>query len=282
MSDKKKANQLDGSTWLKNSFSIWRNIPKDSDNRSHPAPFPVKLARKIIECFASDDTGVVLDPFAGSGSTMLAALLANMQTVGLDINPEWRALFEHRLTKMEIESNTWKYEIRDAQRLADIVEPGSIELCMTSPPYWDIQKRRRSVDGKRSRPYSGNAEDLGNRSDYGEYLHSFGVVASQVETALREGGYFIVNVMDIRKGPTFYPLHMDIALTVKDYTVFSLDDIIIWDRQADYNSMRPLGYPYKFIINKVHEYLLVFRRQNASRTTLMDTRPIGRGFGIPI
>jgi len=36
------------------------------------------------------------------------------------------------------------------------------------------------------------------------------------------------------------------------------DDLIIWDRQADYNNMRPLGYPYKFRINKVHEYLMIF------------------------
>jgi len=36
------------------------------------------------------------------------------------------------------------------------------------------------------------------------------------------------------------------------------DDIIIWDRQQDYNNMKPLGYPYKYRINKVHEYILIF------------------------
>lgn len=267
MSVKKRANHLDGAGWLKNSFSIWRNMPKDLDSRAHPAPFPIGLAMKVIECFASDRAGVVLDPFAGSGSTLLAALLSNMQTVGLDINPDWRALFENRLDSQKIVSNSWQYEVGDAQRLDEIVDPGSIELCLTSPPYWDIQNRRRSVDGKRSRPYSGESKDLGNFEDYGDFLRTFGEVAAHVECALRNGGYFVVNVMDIRKGPTFYPLHIDITLTVKDYTSFAFEDIIIWDRQSDYNSMRPLGYPYKFIVNKVHEYLLVFRRRNGSKAT---------------
>lgn len=39
---------------------------------------------------------------------------------------------------------------------------------------------------------------------------------------------------------------------------YTYNDLIIWDRQADYNNMRPLGYPYKFIINEVHEYLMIF------------------------
>ena len=37
------------------------------------------------------------------------------------------------------------------------------------------------------------------------------------------------------------------------------DDLIIWNRQADYSNLRPLGYPAVFRINKVHEFLLIFR-----------------------
>ena len=266
MSEKRRANSLDGTRWLKNSFSIWRDIAKDWDGKAHPAPFPVTLASKVIECFASDKDGVVLDPFAGSGSTMLAALRANMRTVGLDINPDWQTLFEQRLPAADANSSNWIYEVCDARKLSDIVEPGSIEICITSPPYWDIQNRTRSADGKPPRPYSSSAKDLGNLEDYQDFLSAFGLIASAIEVALRDDGYFIVNVMDIRKGPTFYALHMDVALTVKDCTSLSLEDIIIWDRQADYNGMRPLGYPYKFIVNKVHEYLLVFRRKNGSKT----------------
>ena len=69
---------------------------------------------------------------------------------------------------------------------------------------------------------------------------------------------------DIRKGPSFYPLHQDACNAVQQSGALVLNDIIIWDRQAEYNSMLPLGYPTKFIINKVHEYLLIFRKEKAS------------------
>lgn len=51
---------------------------------------------------------------------------------------------------------------------------------------------------------------------------------------------------------------MDVTEAARE-SGFELQDIIIWDRQSEYNNLRPLGYPYKFIVNKVHEYLLVFR-----------------------
>jgi DNA modification methylase len=76
---------------------------------------------------------------------------------------------------------------------------------------------------------------------------------------LKDKGYCIVNVMDIRKKNQFYPLHIDITEKLQQVG-YTLDDIIIWDRQKEYNNMRPLGYPYKFRINKVHEYLLIFTK----------------------
>ncbi len=65
--------------------------------------------------------------------------------------------------------------------------------------------------------------------------------------------------MDLRKKAKFFPLHMDATFHAQAEG-FSLEDIIIWDRQSEYNNMRPLGYPYKFIVNKVHEYILIFRK----------------------
>jgi hypothetical protein len=45
---------------------------------------------------------------------------------------------------------------------------------------------------------------------------------------------------------------------------FVLEDIIIWNREREYNNLRPLGYPYVFIVNKVHEYILIFKKQQAT------------------
>jgi hypothetical protein len=40
---------------------------------------------------------------------------------------------------------------------------------------------------------------------------------------------------------------------------------MIWDRQKEYNNMRPLGYPYSFIVNKVHEYILIFKKPDIKK-----------------
>jgi len=258
-----RANQLDGSQWLKNSFSVWRHLLRDRDSRQHPAPFPVELVSKIIDCYVADAEGLLLDPFAGSGSALLAALRKGMNAIGFDINPEYRALFLSRLELFYESRQEWTYEIQDARVLSEFVEPGSVEICVTSPPYWDILTRRRSADGKSSRPYSTNGHDLGNINDYDSFLSALGNVAFQVEVALRSRGYFILNIMDLRKGSKFYPLHSDAILAVTSTTRMTLEDIVIWDRQSDYNAMRLLGYISTFIINKVHEYLLIFRKEGS-------------------
>ena len=255
-----RANSLSGSAWLKNSFSIWRGFAKDRDAIGHPATFPVELISQLIDCYVANPDGVLLDPMAGSGSGLLAGLQAGMSVVGFDINPDYRNMFEQRISLFEATTKKWNYEVQDARNIGEALEPGSIEICVTSPPYWDILNRRRSADKKQAKPYSTNGKDLGNINDYEKFLKALESIAKQVGVALRPQGYFIINVMDIRKGPTFYPLHQDASNAVMRTGHFTFEDIIIWDRQADYNSMRPLGYPCKFIINKVHEYLLVFRK----------------------
>jgi site-specific DNA-methyltransferase (adenine-specific) len=67
-------------------LQIW-NIPGAS-TRDHPAPFPLELAYRLVRMFSFyGDT--VLDPFCGTGTTMLAAIKANRNSVGIEIDPEY-------------------------------------------------------------------------------------------------------------------------------------------------------------------------------------------------
>lgn len=71
--------------------SFWSDIPGAS-TKSHPAPFPVELASRLVQMFSFvGDT--VLDPFAGTASTIIAALACGRRAIGVDIDPEfvWRA-----------------------------------------------------------------------------------------------------------------------------------------------------------------------------------------------
>lgn len=73
---------------------IW-NIPGAS-TRQHPAPFPLELAYPLVRMFSfQDDT--VLDPFCGTGTTMIAALRAGRNSIGVDIDAEYCRMAAHRL-----------------------------------------------------------------------------------------------------------------------------------------------------------------------------------------
>ncbi len=264
----KRANSLAGREWLQNSFSIWRGFHKNHEERKikHPAMFPVSLIKQILETFTTLESVTVLDPFAGSGSTLLAAKICGVNAVGTDVNPEYRELYLQRTVAYNASSESSQtYILHDARKVSDIVAPNSIDICITSPPYWDILNARRTADVRKSVPYSDSKFDLGNLSDYSVFTSNLAAIMSEVHICLKNQSYFILNVMDIRKGSRFYPFHID-AIRDASEIGFELNDIIIWDRQQDYNSMRPLGYPYKFIVNKVHEYLLIMRKVQSHAT----------------
>ena len=82
--------------FLEYTKSIW-TFPSESARRiGHPAPFPLELPRRLIELysFAGD---VVLDPFAGSGSTCIAALQAKRLYVGYEKDARYMKLAEKRI-----------------------------------------------------------------------------------------------------------------------------------------------------------------------------------------
>ena len=254
ISDDKKCNELTGKEWLQNSFSIWRNILKTKEEKAlkHPASYPIELCEKLIRTFSKANSRI-LDPFNGIGSTMIASSNLNRNGVGIDLSEEFC-----EIAKQRINSNKNIRIINgDSFCELDKLDGNSFDLCITSPPYWDILNMKRSADRKDNIAYSENSDDLGNIHDYDEFIKTLQGLFAKVYRTLKKGGYCIVNVMDIRKKSNFYPLHSDLASAMQEIG-FTYDDIIIWDRQMDYNNMRPLGYPCRFRINKVHEYILIF------------------------
>jgi len=259
-----KTNNLNGKEWLQNSFSIWRDLGKTDEEKrlNHPAIFTIRLISKLIDTYCKPNGGIVLDCFAGSGTTLIAGLKKGKEVMGFDLSTTYknqfikRAVNSYNINPYGLEE---KYIIADSRVLSKQIQENSVDLCITSPPYWDILNRQRTADYKQNINYSSKTEDLGNIGDYNNFILALKEVFIEVYKVMKSKGYFIVNVMDLRKKDKFFPLHIDTARVAQE-AGFSFEDIIIWDRQPEYNNMRPLGYPFKFIVNKVHEYLLIFRK----------------------
>ena len=269
---KKRLNALDGRAWTRYSISIWDVVKTHEENKlKHPAMFPVELCKRLIDIYTKKGD-VVLDPFMGSGSCLVAAKDRGRASIGLDINPDFVKLTKSRLAQeklVESESPEPRVICDDAINVRKHVEDESVDLCITSPPYWSVHLRKRSSDYKESRPYSDLPRDLGNVLNYEEFMGELSKVFGEIYKTLKHGKRCIVIVMDLRVKSKFIPFHMDIIKMMEPLR-YILEDIVIWDRKAEYNNLRPLGYPYAFIVNKIHEYILIFRRNQAGEAELAE------------
>ncbi len=82
--------------------SIWRIRPEG--NNPHPAPFPIELPTRIINSILDDEDGVVIDPYCGSGTTIIAAKLLNKNFIGIDISQEYLDYAKRRLENYQSEN----------------------------------------------------------------------------------------------------------------------------------------------------------------------------------
>ncbi|NLK09058.1 MAG: methyltransferase domain-containing protein [Firmicutes bacterium] len=258
----RRANDLSGKEWARYSISVWSDISKTGDERrlKHPALFPKMLVERLINCFTTQDELIVLDPFMGSGTTLVAAKNLGKNGIGFDISSDYVELARRRLAQANLfAEHEFTIYHQDAKTVPEVLEQNSVDLCITSPPYWDILMQKRTADRKEIRNYGNTEGDLGQISGYGHFLDSLSSVFKGVFHVLKPSKYCIVNVMDLRKGDQFYPLHSDLAACMQSLG-FIFDDLIIWDRRQEYHNLRTLGYPSVFRVNRIHEFLLIFKK----------------------
>lgn len=264
-----RANDLTGKEWTRNSISVWNDLKKTPEEArlGHPAMFPGSLVERLLLSFTKSSETSVLDPFCGSGATLAAAKRLGKRGIGFEVAKEYYELSVRRLRQTQSrlfasgeEPDAQVYHA-DAREMAKYLQPGSVDICITSPPYWDILSRKRSADYKAIKDYAEGHGDVSRIADYGEFLEELAKIFRGVHEALKDRSFCIVVVMDIRKQDKFYAFHADLSSRLcKTDVGFLLDDIVIWDRRQEYNNLRPLGYPTTFRINKVHEYVLIFRK----------------------
>jgi len=227
----------------------------------HPALFPVALVQRLLEIYTQPGD-LVLDPFTGTGSTLIAAQSTGRRAIGFEIAPQFVGIARGRLRTAGAspqEGPDLTIHNDDARNLASFVRANSVDLVVTSPPYWNIHRQRRTADGKTPRPYTSSANDLGNIEAYADFLAALGSVFEGLFAVVKPGRWCILIVMDLRKADHFYAFHID-CIDRMTSCGFRLEDIIIWDRRSEYHNLRPLGFPTTFRVNKAHEYILIFQK----------------------
>src|SRR3989304_5697119 len=139
-------NCMTAKEWLKSQIGVWQFFYEKRDIRDkelHPATFPIALAKKGIELFTHQGE-LVIDPFVGSGTTLVAAQDLNRNAVGFDLQGEYIDLCKKRLATNQLFNNAQQLAIQDdARNISKYFEPETVSLIWTSQPYANLLNRER-------------------------------------------------------------------------------------------------------------------------------------------
>ena len=100
---------IDRKEFLDWTNGVWSFAGESKTRVGHPAPFPVELPKRCIKLFSFVDD-VVLDPFSGSGSTLIACALTNRKGIGVEIDANYCEIAKQRLRKELQTVNQFKLE----------------------------------------------------------------------------------------------------------------------------------------------------------------------------
>ncbi len=160
--------------WIKAQLGVWQVYYEGRDIRDkevHPAVMPIALAKKVIELFTHKGE-LVVDPFNGIGTTLVACRDLDRSGIGFDINEKYCSIADERLAQQKLGSAVQVAIPADARDISEYLEPESATLLFTSPPYANLlnrprlNKSRRGSDRKNGQflkieQYSQDSRDLG-------------------------------------------------------------------------------------------------------------------------
>ncbi len=262
-----KLNDLTGKEWLKLTKSFWvsEKCKDDKFSFQHPAPFLIKDIEKLISMFTKKGM-VVLDPFNGVGTTLVACRNQRRKGVGIDLSKTYCNLAKKRLKELNIKTGQ-KIIVGDSLNEISKIRR-EIDYCVTSPPYHNILKNngqglRAEKKGKRNGSrigveyYSEDKNDLGNQGSYEDFLNLFGKIMSEVYKKLGHRKYSSIIISDFTVDKKEMCVQGDIVrIMINIGFEFSGTTALLQDNKPLY----PFGYPYAYKINHQHQNIITFRK----------------------
>jgi len=268
-------NCLTAKEWLKSQLGVWEFYYNGRDVRDknvHPAVFPLSLAKRVIEVF-SHKGELIIDPFTGISTSLLAARDLDRNAVGFDINSKYIEFSKNRLSETALVGTAQQIPILDdARNIAQYFEKGVVSLCFTSPPYANLLNRPRLNKSRRGdqrkneqylkvEQYSQDERDLGMLV-MEKYAKAIMEIYRDIKPIMKQKGHVVINIPDMWWSTIKYgkrvPLHIAVynAMTEAGY---ELRNTIIWDRRNIVNGVGIFGYPSNYItMGTTFEYLMDF------------------------
>jgi DNA modification methylase len=259
----KALSALSKEEWREFTKTVW-SIANVSHNL-HPATFPTEIPKRLTKLFSFWGE-TVLDPFGGVGSTAVAALREGRKAICIDQNPSFVNEMRARIEKEGLDESAVDARLGDSRNLSGI-DDDSIDLIVTSPPYWD------------KADYGGEDTDIGTARSYVEFLEELRRVFQECYRVLRPGRKLCVVTANVNQmtdhGLLTFPLSTDIGVMLREIGLVMINEII-WSkdgtggRWGSANGQRPIfgSYPYppNFLFKNVHEYVIIFAKPGLSRS----------------
>ena len=264
-----RLNDLTGKEWLKLTKSFWlsEKCKDDKDAFNHPAPFLILDTQKLVSMFTKSGMRV-LDPFCGSGTSLIAASNIGRFGVGIDLSSEYKDLALERLSKKKLLENTdFEYFLGDSGTILDSIE--NIDYIVTSPPYHNILQnkgagiRKENTKGYRdgSRTgieyYSDSLNDLGNKETYEDFLNSFKGIMLKSFALLNNKKYCSIVMSDFTVNKKEIGVQGDIIKLMQEVGFDFVGTIALLQNNKP---LYPFGYPYAYKINHHHQNIINFRK----------------------
>jgi DNA modification methylase len=271
-----RLNDLTNREGLRRTKTVWYSQPgpRDALKAQHPATFGETDIGRLIELFTRGGEAV-LDPFLGSGSTLIACLMCERRGVGVELVPRWAEIARRRVeahlagapsAEVLVDPEA-DIIVGDSRDVLAAMPPDAFDFVVTSPPYWSILRKERGMKQaaeRRSRAlptrYSERGDDLGNLESYEDFLEALGGVWAQAARVLRPGRYMAVVVSDFRHGDRYYLYHADTARAIEATGLVLKGTIVL---VQDNKNLYPYGIPYTFVPNVHHQMVLVLQKPRA-------------------
>ena len=226
----------------------------------------IKDIEKLISLFTKRGM-TVLDPFAGSGTTLIAASNLERNGIGIDLNEEYHQLFLQRIAGNDMFRDC-QYIVGDSLDILDRV--GEVDYIVTSPPYHNIlrnnSKGTRNNNGKNYRMsardgveyYSELENDLGNFDLYDDFIAALKAIMAKAYRCLRNRKYASIIISDFTVDKKEVCVQADIVRLMQEIGFQFVGTTIL---MQTVKPLYPFGYPYAYKINHHHQNIISFRKE---------------------